>query len=1290
MNITKIDWSVKKENIALLPSKTGKFFKNLYQKIFKRNKEYQPIIFMNTPISSLKDDIIGLNSAVSSINYAVSHNAKMIGVIADYGTGKSSLTDMLSSKKKLYGKAIRIDMWGSLSKKVTSIQENQFEKENINELTKSFLFQLAVGVSDNTARHVNKRLSKNFGIISFSISSLWFWVYVAFASLFYVLYALFNNVTEIALAVILKYLLPNAGTENMEMLIKSIKYSAPLFLVIGVAILVIGLRNTSIAFSHWKSQTVRDPEINDVFDTYCLIEKKLLSWRHHRLIIIEDLDRVIDRNIVVGFLREIYRFTNLTPKHRRKDPVFVVSVKPEGQLKCIDKEDTIYIDDDCIYPKVFDFTVSLKPIQYENYESVYLGIIGNETSKQKKNLQKVLGEENTIINDQLPDSFYWLKQGHNLTIRQLKDRLNQAVALYISLKNKKYERHAYVSFSSCAAITYLELQYDKAFYSLIQNETALANFIREIYPIRNSDAFIEIKDSELVKIFEKNYSDNIDFTISFIDDIKKMIIRGDIDDDFRMYFYSYPKGIYINTTDEKDLNNLMLFPFEYSKDDQLDIKVSRVVEKNSESNIILTTIKKIGQPSHYHGFPPILIENEYMLNCAYKENAQLALTMIKNATPWSEKSIEESKRVLKKIHGYSFENKNNIYKDYHMYLLNILSGFEDKYIVSVRKELITILGSDIWCFCLVFLFTQENPNIQNAAEQNFVISDIILQNGKYMPIITDKEIELINDINISIYLISACCINEDNIGYIGKYLTNEKLADECYQIAYDILLEALKHVSEKTIAPILMRLLLQNAKVDDIFFTVISKEIKNGNLTKSDICKYLNILQIEYLSEKYLCIIDEIAFESGLNQEILTKLIDANKYVTVLSSYSKSKRLNEIDLFTEKVIPQVLAACEILNENDSNVLIAIRETIIRSNVDDIIKGKFDILFWGEYPILSEREMNLLPKLENFLTLINCEKIDADNYHIYVDYINKNCRNSDDCYLVFYYLFDSENAWILIDTTIVKYIIENLEYSKIGFSNMTMEQQEKVVILLSPYLQLAIPENCYQFMHKVGSLIESLEKILVDNALINQYLELLLKLNMYTDYTIEWVSKSDIVFPLPNSITSQLFKDKHYEKYTVAKTLFDNNFQFPINGIDNKVIALMYKTESPIFALMVKKIEFLNFIIQSESYKTFALPFDLEMYKPLYGGRQTAKFVKHLFGKLSESEKLSYLLNMGEIFSPDDSKQIANFLTQAENIDLLNEHALFYKVRMRLWEDVPKSFKGYKSVFTRRCKEHFNW
>ena len=65
-----------------------------------------------------------------------------------------------------------------------------------------------------------------------------------------------------------------------------------------------------------------------------------------------------------------------------------------------------------------------------------LDIIGSDVSDRKKVINELLDEKK--IEDNLPSSFNWLIKGHNLTMRQLKERLNAAMALLVTLKNKGY------------------------------------------------------------------------------------------------------------------------------------------------------------------------------------------------------------------------------------------------------------------------------------------------------------------------------------------------------------------------------------------------------------------------------------------------------------------------------------------------------------------------------------------------------------------------------------------------------------------------------------------------------------------------------------------------------------------------------------------------------------------------------------------------------------------------------------------------------------------------------------
>ena len=119
----------------------------------------------------------------------------MIGVIADYGTGKSTISDILISdvlnNERNYS-TIRINMWDSISKKS--------DNNDISELAKSFLYQLANGNdynghSSKLSHYVSKRMSKNFNTISLSTASKKFWKYGCGAAFLYALYGIFSQST---------------------------------------------------------------------------------------------------------------------------------------------------------------------------------------------------------------------------------------------------------------------------------------------------------------------------------------------------------------------------------------------------------------------------------------------------------------------------------------------------------------------------------------------------------------------------------------------------------------------------------------------------------------------------------------------------------------------------------------------------------------------------------------------------------------------------------------------------------------------------------------------------------------------------------------------------------------------------------------------------------------------------------------------------------------------------------------------------------------------------------------
>ena len=77
----------------------------------------KPIIFQNRPIDSEEKDLFDFSYQKMVLNTAIDSNARIIGIIGDYGTGKSSITKLLEiERKKKNDLIISINLWDQLKK----------------------------------------------------------------------------------------------------------------------------------------------------------------------------------------------------------------------------------------------------------------------------------------------------------------------------------------------------------------------------------------------------------------------------------------------------------------------------------------------------------------------------------------------------------------------------------------------------------------------------------------------------------------------------------------------------------------------------------------------------------------------------------------------------------------------------------------------------------------------------------------------------------------------------------------------------------------------------------------------------------------------------------------------------------------------------------------------------------------------------------------------------------------------------------------------------------------------
>ena len=73
----------------------------------------EELLFLNTPVSDAKQDVIGVNKYVDKLNAAIDAGAQMIAITAPFGAGKTSVVELLEKKRKEKDqeKIIKISMW---------------------------------------------------------------------------------------------------------------------------------------------------------------------------------------------------------------------------------------------------------------------------------------------------------------------------------------------------------------------------------------------------------------------------------------------------------------------------------------------------------------------------------------------------------------------------------------------------------------------------------------------------------------------------------------------------------------------------------------------------------------------------------------------------------------------------------------------------------------------------------------------------------------------------------------------------------------------------------------------------------------------------------------------------------------------------------------------------------------------------------------------------------------------------------------------------------------------------
>lgn len=1180
----------------------------------KSNNTVKPIVFVNNPIKLAEDDVIGFLDQVEMISCAIDDGeASMIGVIADYGTGKSSITEMLKEKyvKAGYPEPIKINMWDSLSEPNDS--QNNNSNNQVSDLTKSFLFQLANGHDGKLGSYVNKLLSKNYGIISFASNRFkrLFWCFFASAICF-VLY----KISGVSGTGIMQHLPDwcNVASSWFKLL-------SPILILASAILAIFGIKDINVAFSHWKMTNTKSPEINDIFDIYRIIADEICPSKNKKqLVFIDDLDRIGSKKVVISFLKELYRFQDSICDKKSKF-VFIVSVMPESNLLRGDQDG----ENSNVFSKIFDTTLYLKPIHFDDYDSILLQLIkGNDNKKQA--LEKLIGEN---IDEHLPDAFKWIKRGSNLTLRDLKERLNQAIAIMVSLVNKSYAGNSAADFQACTAVAYLESAFPDDYYRLIKNEVHFAEFIKKSMPIINESS--ENDDKQLIQKFNATFEGEA-FSEKFKTELCMLIFAGIFDDDFRMYFYTYPKGSHIKTTAEREICDYILFPNQRSDYSGLSDAVNQAFETGNN-----TTVEQAISVSS--SFPRVLLENDILFTKSAKINSEKLFYAFKRfciEKPDSEnKDIDTWKRVL-----LLSDPQRQYFIDS---ICSTLIGINtDDSFLKFRKKLILAFANEILNFSNVFI-------------------------GDNIPIITSDEVDIIDNQLVSIQLINTNKLSAETYDYIVKLLLFSSLIEKD-KSTFDKALNIFRLYSNifgEEISDDAFKFLEINHYLDNETFGVIYQNIEDTSLAD-----YINAFNPAELSDEYLSCLNQKCLSNGLSGELLSIMVNKSLLATPLSHYANQGRLGYVDIF-ESSAEQIIDDCEVINAKYPDFIVRIRAEAY------LIRGisAYLGLYRTPYPLMTENEYVNEGDVEKAISLIDVRRIDDNNFE-QVTPIHLKSYNQDELMLLLLTLFGNNNEDSL-DSSVKPELVNMLDFAKLGFKQLDFSQRNEIFSLISDALSFPDNNEIIEFLKTVDCFIPDLEERITDDD--EEYSKLIKSFDEFTDVSTEWLDEHCITCDLSEKLCDKLFDSKDYINYIIASTLRIGSLKI-VDTIPFDEYLDVYKDSDELFNIMSRDLDFLERFQQQADF----LEFDMAHITPTYQAKQHERFFSYI-DTLTPEEKKSYYMSFGKFSSLNDSKLFRKLVCREDNMELLGDYKIYDHIKEQLWEDDPHDKGQFTKVWNKRWK-----
>ena len=1123
-----------------------------------------------------------MSTCAEKLNDAIESGAQMIAITSPFGSGKTSIVDLLQEKRTANKNEyiLKIPMWSQL---------NQL-RDKTNELHRNFLYQISSLISHKRGTYISRRLSNNYGLLTLHASNNRTWVFFSFALLFGGLAWLVNEFSE----VIESYL---------PILKDKTDILSVIFIVVAVYIAIIVLTRAEIIFSSQKSENERTIDEDEIVDLYrneilkygtrfgnfirlktenCRI--KPFSGKTY-IIVVEDLDRTDDGNAVIDFLTELRKYylpINQSPKDTsvfKNKVVFIVNIKSESVLlaETEEKESVLIATNDGdnlnsdnsttgndsstiltkhLFAKIFDYVLDLQTINIIDYKIVLEGLL-----KSKIELLKKYGFN---TNDTLIDipGMLWIIHGQTLDIREIKNRLNKTFLIYDTLLSRFPENKELISIEKCAVVAYITTAFELDFHQT--KDSAFQQIIE-----------LKIKNELTFKTCKEILSNQSD---EYINNICDLVNAKLIDESYRMYCYNYPKNSRIYSYSETVVQKAILYGEE---SDELDSSIDTVFKE--KSTIIVDSFNQMEQLKLR--LPHTVFHNEKLYVQALKHVPNEIILWFEKFDR-SSSAIDKNISEILQILNYD-KNRSVFNADFaEMFCSEWENIFTEDALLKLRELICENFASEIIWYKKLFFGVH---NIISESEMKLLeLTDAIsLTNSK------NDSFGLTEIANLVNKFISYDTYTKDDANKLYAFLWKNKSNLDKKEVA--LLFISFMNKTNGIIPEFekfIVDLLLLDAENDEEGAYFISNEDqKSIFLSYQDLINQVNSNDLSETTLNNISIIDKFGMYQRYSSDV-AKVLYSNSFFMDYIIIQSHK--NELFDFDDKNLMSAIE--ENLNWliSQSSLFASLRLSIIKTAKQ--LLPNFEFLFSDVCPIISSTEFRLIMNRkdinnENILRTIPAQIVTDDEIAFLSEYFNNKNRTSTIALKYIKYIAKME-------PNVAKKCFYSLNFSyAIQYYRFAKQKKLEVKNLFCDILSLDSCEGKLDFMKNTKSLDEDFEKLIEedlidDDELQQTYINIVNQaLNEANQTTLTNIYSFNKYYGLKDNINEKFFKEKKYVYYVVTKVLYHQKFiidsQDRIDILWPVYIDILVNNKYPkTSSIMVKNIDFLRLIMEKRAYVGF--------------------------------------------------------------------------------------------------------